>query len=149
MTLLRAVAAVTAVLALSACGAMASDEAPMTGDDSVMESKAALGNCPGYDSCAEFSPWVDVAGSTSCGNDTGCGIAYLCVYCVAGEPQDSQKHDADPSFIPVCEDGKCLQTTGKPATFGQQTRYRVCYNPTGQSCTDRQYQTGARLRCGC
>ncbi|MBJ6766027.1 hypothetical protein JGU66_35185 [Myxococcaceae bacterium JPH2] len=149
MTLLRAMATVSAVLALSACGAMPGDENAPLGDDSVVESKAALGSCPGYDSCAAFSPWVDVPGTTTCTEDTSCGYTWVCGSCFAGGAQDELKDNTDPSFIPQCPPGSCPQTVGKPAKYVQQTRYRVCYNPAGQSCTDREYQTGAKVACGC
>lgn len=148
ITLLRAVVGVAAVLTLGACGPMSpEDGAPVEGD-SLVESKAGLGMCPGYDSCANFSPWYNT-GATSCGESTTCGYIWVCDnYCLgAGAEPTEAKLGGDSNRIPVCDCGSPYQQ-GKPTTFAQQERYRYCYNAVGQGCTDYEYQY-VKSTCGC
>ncbi|MBJ6766025.1 hypothetical protein JGU66_35175 [Myxococcaceae bacterium JPH2] len=149
ITMLRAVVAVSAVLALGACGSVPSDDASMTGDESLMESKANLGSCPGYDSCANFSPWYEINANAYCDVAGSCGYVWACDNeCIGGGQEPAKvKEGSDPSFIPSCPCGNAYRQP-KPATYGLQERYRYCYNQAGQGCTDYEHQYAVHA-CGC
>lgn len=72
-----------------------------------------------YGSCANYSSYTD------CGDPT-CGLAIGC-----GE----------------CDEWGHCQAAG-PGIKQLRERYRVCFNPQGQSCTEYQ-RTSSVLQCGC
>ncbi|WP_144370195.1 hypothetical protein [Myxococcus stipitatus] len=151
---LRGLAVVMGALMLGACGGPAAeagaevlvDELALTTVDS------SLGSCPGYDSCANWSPWYAVPGTTYCGEHRGmCGWHWVCEEdpwgCPGGVAPEAPPAKEGEALLPPC----CgiLYQEGNPATLGTQERYRVCFNPQGASCTDYEQTSGSAVSCGC
>ncbi|WP_141329419.1 hypothetical protein [Myxococcus sp. AB025B] len=150
----RGLVAMFGALVLGACGGEPSaeagagvpmDEAELTTVDS------SLGQCPGYDSCANWSPWYAVGGSYCGANASTCGSTWVCEedpwgcpYGVA--PEATVSKDGQELLPPCCG---ILYREPNPALIGTQERYRVCFNPAGASCTDYEQASGGVLSCGC
>lgn len=150
---LRGLAVVFGALMLGACGGASSAEGGQGVPVEEMELTSvdsALGMCPGYDSCANWSPWYSVGGSY-CGLNSACGTRWVCEEdpwgCPNGVAAEAPPAKDGAELLPPC----CgiLYREPNPALMGAQERYRVCFNPAGASCTDyEQTSSGSVLSCG-
>ncbi|WP_375771485.1 hypothetical protein NR798_11450 [Archangium gephyra] len=137
--LLRAVALMTTGLALTACGgAMTEEEAAALEAESMNTSAAELGSCAGW------SEWSATGGSY-CGSHSTCGYTWSCDYLRNGGTTAMDVNQQ----IYYCDDGSPAYKVYNPATFSEQSSYRVCFDQYGNyTHTEYQYQY-AKSACGC
>ncbi|MFP2908332.1 hypothetical protein ACLESD_25425 [Pyxidicoccus sp. 3LFB2] len=139
---LRAVAMVSATLALTACGGeeLAGEELASVDTETLASSEAELG------SCANWSEWSNT-GQAYC-DYRSCGFRWECGYVRNPNGDTSARAEQDENII-YCEDGTVAMRVYNPGTFSEQSSYRVCFNEAG-TYTHTEYQYRSVLAtCGC
>jgi hypothetical protein len=111
-----------AAVAISASAALAACVEPVELDDGAAGEEALSSHSSALGACTGWSSWYWDGSSTTCGVRLACGT-----YCD--------------------EFGNC---DVNPATFGQESSYRVCFDAAGNyTHTEYQSRRGSALYCGC